>query len=109
MVGRSWPVTQEQVKARPTKENTCFYCHVAVGGQHGGECPLRTRRVRVRVALEFDYDVPECWDDDMAGFHLTESSFCFDNVIQELLERSDKSCGPDIGCSCIMVKDLEIL
>ena len=43
-----------------------------------------TRRVKVRMTVEFDKDFPADWSDDLIGFSLNESSWCASNVIEEI-------------------------
>ena len=78
-----WPVTEDAV--RPARlDGTCFYCYEPLGGQHKAECVMRTRTVMVEVIFQIMREVPEHWDEDNIEFGLNESSWCFDNILEDL-------------------------
>ena len=47
------------------------------------------RKVKVEIILSMDF--PEEWDDNMINFYLNESSWCWSNIIPDLVEK---------GCIC---------
>ena len=50
------------------------------------------KRYRIRMTLEFEKDYPDkdCIDEDHVEFHLTESSWCADNVINDIQAYADR-------------------
>ena len=49
----------------------------------------------VRIIINLPMDFPEEWDNEMIEFHLNESSYCCNNIIDELYEYIAKN-----GCIC---------
>lgn len=54
------------------------------------------RKLRLKVTFEVDYQVPADWDDNMALFHLNESSFCTNTLLVDKLRQSD--AGGECAC-----------
>lgn len=72
-------------------DKRCFYCKQDVGAQHAMGCVMRRRTVIVRITMNVPYEVPEDWDSDAIEFHLNESSWCSDNIIEDIQERHKKN------------------
>lgn len=51
----------------------------------------------VRITINLPMDFPEEWDNEMIEFHLNESSYCCNNIIDELHEYTEKN-----GCICLI-------
>lgn len=49
----------------------------------------------IRITIDLPMKFPKDWDDKMIEFHLNESSWCFDNLIDQLEQYSLKH-----GCIC---------
>ena len=49
----------------------------------------------VKWVINIPMDFPSDWDDEMIEFHLNESSWCCDNLIDLLKDYSEKH-----GCIC---------
>ena len=49
----------------------------------------------VRIVINLPMDFPEEWDNEMIEFHLNESSYCCDNIIDELSKYAVMN-----GCIC---------
>lgn len=73
----------------------CFYCHQPIGGQHNPDCVLLKKKVKVRMIVEYEVDVPNHWDKHNVEFHRNEGSWCSDNALEEL-----KSLAEAQGCLC---------
>lgn len=70
---------------RPANMNgRCFYCHRAIGDTHDLTCVLIVRRVRVRMTVEYEVEVPASWDAEAIEFHRNDGSWCANNAISEL-------------------------
>lgn len=83
--------------ARP--DGTCFYCRQQLGEPHKPECILPQRRVRLRMTVEYDVNVPADFDQAMIEFARNQGSWCASNALDELTERfGDNS--PDGSCMC---------
>ena len=53
-----YPVTA--AAQRPARmDGTCFYCRQAIGEAHKPDCVLIVKKVRVRMTVEYDIEVPE--------------------------------------------------
>lgn len=68
-------------------QDACFYCQQKVGTQHRSDCAVVTKKVRVRVTLDYDITVPYSWDSGQIEFHRNDSSWCSSNLISELEEQ----------------------
>lgn len=83
--------------ARPAgKAGECFYCKQSVGGTHSLDCVSVRRRVRMRVTIEFEADVPQSWGKESIEFQRNESSYCQSSFVDEL-RLLDEKCD---GCLC---------
>jgi hypothetical protein len=51
---------------------------------------MRQRTVVCEVTIKVVRTVPENWDQEMVEFHMNESSWCFDNIVDELDLAADK-------------------
>lgn len=81
---------------RPARMNgACFYCQQKIGHAHKQDCVLIKKRVRVRMIVEYEIDVPAHWDAQHVEFHRNEGSWCADNAISELEEIQERD-----GCLC---------
>jgi hypothetical protein len=81
------------------RPDACFYCGSAVGDQHRQDCVIRSQTVVVRFSFDLVVDVPETWDRDNIEFKYNESSYCCDNLIEELEKTSTR-----VGCLCNLVE-----
>ena len=57
----------------------------------------QTRAIKIEIHLPMSF--PDDWDDDMIRFHLNESSWCADNIIDMLENYSGEH-----GCICGICK-----
>lgn len=57
-----------------------------------------TKKVRVRLTVEYEVEVPADWDKEMVEFHRNESSWCANNLISELDEIFDHEDGSSCMC-----------
>lgn len=82
---------------RPARmDGTCFYCSQPIGVAHKPSCVLIVKKVRVRMTVEYDIEVPDNWTKDNVEFHRNESSWCAGNMMSEL-----EALGhPETGCLC---------
>ena len=53
----------------------------------------------IRLTIYLPMEFPEDWDNDMIEFHLNDSSYCCDNIIDDLKEYSEAN-----GCICRITK-----
>lgn len=49
----------------------------------------------ISITIDLPMEFPEDWDDDMIEWHLNESTYCCDNLINELQKYSKEN-----GCIC---------
>lgn len=79
MKGNDWPVDKYGI--RPAgKPDECFYCHEKVGTQHKSDCVIRSRTVVIELKLPLVVSVPEKWDVSNIEFKYGESSYCMNNI-----------------------------
>lgn len=79
----SRPVSHAAMRPASDKQE-CFYCHEPIGGQHKADCVLLMKKVKVRMIVEYELNVPAYWDKHDFEFHRNGSSWCADNAIDEL-------------------------
>ncbi len=96
----SYPVTEEQINARPSRGRICFYCSQPVGAEHKPDCAMRKRTVVIKMTLEYVVDVPEHWTKENIEFHRNDGTWCSDNALGELEELSKYLETSDKGCLC---------
>ena len=53
----------------------------------------------IRITIDLPMEFPKDWDDRLIEFHLNESSWCFDNLIDKLEQYSEEH-----GCICGICK-----
>ena len=92
MKRENWPVGDFGVRpAGPPDE--CIYCGAKVGTPHSIICVIRERSVVVRATIEYTVLVPEYWEASNIEFHRNESSWCVNNMLDELDALPDCLCG----------------
>lgn len=85
-------VTKKAVRPAGPQDR-CFYCRQIIGTPHDFSCVLLKRKVKVRLTVEYEVDVPAEWDKEQIEFHRNEGSWCANNALDELtaLFRSENS------------------
>lgn len=103
-----WPkVEPNDPGIRPAGEpDACFYCSVKVGGEHGKECVMVQRRVRVQFVVTADIAVPAFWDEDMINFRYNESTWCADNLASMMESATTGEGSGQCWCSAVSAKYL---
>lgn len=97
-------VTEKAI--RPARPNgACFYCHQAVGQRHESDCVLVSKKVKIRMTVEYTVQEPASWDAHQIEFHRNEGSWCASNAIDELT-RFEEEKG-DCLCSYATFKYIE--
>ena len=73
------------VKSDPSRNSLdkCFYCQEKVGAEHKLDCIMRDKTVVVKMSFSFVKTVPQHWEEDNIEFHLSESSYCLNNIINQ--------------------------
>jgi hypothetical protein len=76
---------------RPDK---CFYCTANTGTVHDWECVCLTKAVKVRMTVELIIERPRSWGKDDIESHLNESSWCSNNILDEIKHytKEDSEC-----------------
>ena len=57
------------------------------------------KKVTVRVTIDLPMEFPVEWDNELIEFHLNDSSWCADNIIEEIESYSEEH-----GCICGIFK-----
>lgn len=76
-------VTESSMRPASDKRE-CFYCRRPIGESHADDCVLVLRRVKVRMIVDYEIEVPAHWDQYMIEFHRNDSSWCASSAIDEL-------------------------
>ena len=92
-------VTKDNGLRASGKLDCCFYCGQIVGEEHKADCVCRLKVVMVEVSMTIPRVVPADWDESMVNFHLNESSWCADNIINDL-NRYMIAKKQDAPCMC---------
>lgn len=87
-------VTEKAMRPASPKRR-CFFCQERVGGIHKPDCVLITKKVSVRLTIEYDIEVAADLEPHTIEFARNEGSWCKDNLIRELEE-----LGKENGCLC---------
>jgi hypothetical protein len=85
-------IVTEQAQRPADPDGRCYYCKQPIGSSHLSTCVLMKKTVKVRMTIEYDTDVPACWNADDVQFWLNESSFCVNDVLDELQANNDQAC-----------------
>jgi hypothetical protein len=89
----NWPnVTPDD---RHGGKERCYYCREAVGTPHRPDCVKVVKRVKVRLTVEYEVEVPASWAKEDVEFHRNDGSWCSDNLIPELEALAESQ-----GCLC---------
>ena len=78
--------------------DACFYCHSKIGQEHGKECVVIHKKVRVRAVVEYEIKVPHSWSSSDIEFRYNEGTWCADNVARDIQKHIDSI--KDGGCLC---------
>lgn len=78
-----------------SSKQECFYCLEPIGGNHKSSCLLIKKKVKIRMTVEYEVEVPSDWDKNLIEFHRNDGSWCANNAIKELSKISE-----DCGCIC---------
>jgi len=84
-----------KAKRPASNKDECFYCQERIENFHKNDCVLINKKVKMKMTIDFEMEVPNHWDKDMMEFHKNESSWCCSNVIDQILEIDEKE-----GCLC---------
>lgn len=74
----------------------CFYCSGKLGAEHDADCVTLHRPVKIRVTMDIIVPAVRSWDKHMIEFRFNESTWCADNIMDDL-QRYTKGAG---GCLC---------
>lgn len=93
-------IVDEQAERPNGERGECFYCRQPIGERHKDGCVIRTRRVRVKATIEYEVEVPADWDASMIDFHFNESSWCTDNILDDLSKDINRREAEGRECLC---------
>lgn len=85
----------EKAKRPAGRAGVCTYCKEPINGFHKDDCVLISKKVKVRMTVEYEIEVPASWDAEMVEYHRNEGSWCADNAIDELEAVAERN-----GCLC---------
>jgi len=93
-------IVTEKAERPAGPKGQCFYCGRAVGAAHDESgCVLVQKKVKVRMTVEYEIEVPAHWAQMDVEFHRNEGSWCADNALRELERLSEEQ-----GCLCPIVQ-----
>ena len=73
-------------------KKVCFYCQQPIGGYHRKDCILIRKKVLVKATILYEIEVPKDWDKQQIEFHRNDSTWCADNMLEELKKLGAKEC-----------------
>lgn len=89
-------VTEKAMRPASDKR-VCFYCDQPIGGAHRSDCVLVVKKVKVRMLVEYEVEVPSFWEKHQVEFHRNDGSWCASNAVDEL---GTAFCSDDGPCMC---------
>ena len=89
----------ESAVAPAGRPDECFWCTAKIGDDHKTECVTQTRKVKVRAIIEYEIDAPRSWTAHDIVFHRNYSSWCADNIVNELQQITESG-----ACLCDATK-----
>lgn len=95
----NWPVEDEGIRPAGPPDR-CFYCDQPRDEPHAAECVVRLRTVVVEVTLRVVRKVPESWTPDEIEFHLNESSWCANNILDDIEAMTKDREDGESRCLC---------
>lgn len=96
----TWPVKREDWPGRGGSPDACMYCKQTVGSDHAPDCVKRERTVVLAVTVHMVARVPQSWSEEQIVFKFNESSYCLDNLIDDMVERKKNTD----DCACSLIK-----
>jgi len=81
----------------------CFYCQQLMGDEHKVDCLLIQKKVKVRMVVEYEIEVPAHWDKGDIEFHRNDGTWCTNNAIDELQSLVVDN-DEEISCLCSYAK-----
>ncbi len=90
-----WLVTPDHGPRPAGPPDQCFYCQQPLGAEHGAECVLRQKTVRLTLHIPVVVAVPEYWETDDIEFYYGQSSHCLSSFVGKLArweERHKNRC-----------------
>lgn len=76
----------------------CFYCHQPIGAVHKANCVLINKKVKIRMTVEYEIEVPASWGKAEIEFFRNDGAWCCDGAISELDEYFGGGGGPECMC-----------
>ena len=77
----------------------CFYCGQPVGTEHKDGCVCREKLIMLRITMTIPVVVPASWDNETIDFKYNDSSWCGDNIIDDL-QRYYSARTDEAPCLC---------
>lgn len=96
-------VTAKASTRRPA-EPRCFYCEQPIGTEHKDDCVFVSKRVKLRLTVEYEVRVPAHWDKNLIEFSRNDGSWCASNLVDELQDIAERE-----GCLCNTGAEFEYL
>lgn len=92
-------VTSENGPRPAGRPDQCYYCGQPVGLEHKADCACRVKVVMIEVTMRIPRVVPASWDAGLVDFHLNDSSWCADNIGDDLTQYLAAK-NDDAPCMC---------
>jgi hypothetical protein len=77
-------VLEEDERPNGKGSGVCFYCQEKIGTPHKWECVIPQKWVLVRMTADIPMEMPRSWTKDDIEFKLNESSWCANNIVDDL-------------------------
>ena len=92
-----WIVTKDNV-APAREDGTCFYCMQPIGQKHKQECVSVHKKVLIELKINLEMEWPAGWDKAQVEYRMNEHTYCMDNIIDQLQQKSQED-----GCVCSII------
>lgn len=96
MKRENWIVGDHAIRPAGSPDR-CFYCGSKKGFPHKNDCVIRCRTAVVEFTIRMVTEEPEDWTPSDIEFHYNDGSWCSDNLLDRLGERTNHHCLCDIA------------
>ena len=104
---KTWMVTKKHGPRPAGPPDACFYCQEVIGAPHASTCVMVERTVVVRLTIDLVRQQPASWTPKQINFHHSESSWCKDNILNILKNRTGDCLCPTATIEYVREATLE--
>lgn len=91
-------VVTERAQHPARMDGTCFYCRQVIGTEHKSDCVLVVKKVKVRLVVEYEIEVPATWSKSDVELLRDDGPACLESGIPGISDGIAKfECVDDQG------------